>query len=130
MNLLRIRVKVFLFSFLKQGTYYFIESNDKIRGFLEKKAEFNENNEKSKMIYHKIGHALHVLNDTFQAATYSDATKSILKQFDYKRPVVCQSMYIFKQPFIGGEIRAHQDASYLYADPIEMVGFWIALEGF
>jgi phytanoyl-CoA hydroxylase len=51
-----------------------------------------------------------------------------LKQFDYKRPVVCQSMYIFKPPFIGGEIRAHQDASYLYADPIEMVGFWIALE--
>ena len=54
-------------------------------------------------------------------------------------------MYIFKQPFIGGEskcfklwglvfdilyhaVRAHQDASYLYADPIKMVGFWIALE--
>jgi F0F1-type ATP synthase alpha subunit len=43
---------------------------------LEKKAEINENNEKSRVIYHKIGHALHVLNDVFQTATYSDATKA------------------------------------------------------
>lgn len=60
---------------MKQGTQYFLESNNKIRGFLETKAEFNQNNEKSKLIYHKIGHALHVLNPVFQSATYNDATK-------------------------------------------------------
>ena len=60
---------------LKQCTQYFLESNDKIRGFLEAKAEFNKTNEKSKNIYHKIGHALHVLNPVFKSASYGDATK-------------------------------------------------------
>jgi phytanoyl-CoA hydroxylase len=37
-------------------------------------------------------------------------------------------MYIFKQPRIGGEVRWHQDASYLISDPPSVVGFWVALE--
>ena len=37
-------------------------------------------------------------------------------------------MYIFKQPRIGGEVRWHQDASYLISNPSSVVGFWVALE--
>ena len=39
-----------------------------------------------------------------------------------------QSMYIFKQPHIGGEVGCHQDATFLYTDPMTVTGFWFALE--
>jgi phytanoyl-CoA hydroxylase len=39
-----------------------------------------------------------------------------------------QSMYIFKQPHIGGEVVCHQDATYLYTEPTSVLGFWFALE--
>jgi phytanoyl-CoA hydroxylase len=37
-------------------------------------------------------------------------------------------MYIFKQPHIGGEVGCHQDAPFLYTDPISVTGFWFAIE--
>jgi phytanoyl-CoA hydroxylase len=37
-------------------------------------------------------------------------------------------MYIFKQPRIGGEVRWHQDASYLRSLSSPVVGMWLALE--
>jgi phytanoyl-CoA hydroxylase len=37
-------------------------------------------------------------------------------------------MYIFKQPKIGGEVTCHQDATFLYTQPIESAGLWFALE--
>ena len=37
-------------------------------------------------------------------------------------------MYIFKQPHIGGEVGCHQDATFLYTDPITVTGFWFAIE--
>jgi phytanoyl-CoA hydroxylase len=37
-------------------------------------------------------------------------------------------MYIFKQPHIGGEVGCHQDATFLYTDPISVTGFWFAIE--
>jgi phytanoyl-CoA hydroxylase len=39
-----------------------------------------------------------------------------------------QSMYICKQPRIGGEVGCHQDATFLYTDPITVTGFWFAIE--
>ncbi|HEX5833931.1 MAG TPA: phytanoyl-CoA dioxygenase family protein, partial [Pyrinomonadaceae bacterium] len=39
-----------------------------------------------------------------------------------------QSMYIFKQPNIGGEVTCHQDSTFLYTDPINIAGLWFALE--
>ena len=43
-------------------------------------------------------------------------------------PVILQSMYIFKQPHIGGEVTCHQDATFLYTEPMSVTGFWFALE--
>ena len=39
-----------------------------------------------------------------------------------------QSMYIFKQPGIGGKVGAHQDGTFLYTKPQSVVGMWYALE--
>jgi len=43
-------------------------------------------------------------------------------------PKVVQSMYIFKQPYIGGEVGAHQDGAFLYTEPQSVLGFWWALD--
>jgi phytanoyl-CoA hydroxylase len=43
-------------------------------------------------------------------------------------PQVWQSMYIFKQPGIGGEVGWHQDASFFETTPITVTTFWFALE--
>ncbi|MDC0226744.1 phytanoyl-CoA dioxygenase family protein, partial [Alphaproteobacteria bacterium] len=45
-----------------------------------------------------------------------------------ENPLLIQSMYIFKQPNIGGEVVCHQDSTFLYTEPDTVVGFWIALE--
>jgi len=37
-------------------------------------------------------------------------------------------MYIFKQPRIGGEVSCHQDATFLYTEPLRVIGLWFALE--
>jgi phytanoyl-CoA hydroxylase len=42
--------------------------------------------------------------------------------------VLWQTMYIFKQPGIGGEVRWHQDATYLSTAPPSVVGLWVAVE--
>jgi phytanoyl-CoA hydroxylase len=39
-----------------------------------------------------------------------------------------QSMYIFKQPHIGGEVGCHQDSTFLWTDPLTVTGFWFAIE--
>ena len=90
---------------------YFLTSTDKIRPFLEKRAsEILEKSENSpgdegsrKKIFNKIGHALHALNPVFKEVTFSSNVKDLFKSMGYEKPVVCQSMYIFKQPYIGGE---------------------------
>jgi hypothetical protein len=63
------------------ASWYFITSNDKIRPFLEQKA--NEVIEKSKLNgqYHKrnifcrIGHAIHALSPVFKEATFNQKAK-------------------------------------------------------
>ncbi|CAD5171992.1 unnamed protein product [Musa acuminata subsp. malaccensis] len=52
----------------------------------------------------------------------------MLCSLDYKRTVVIQSMYIFKQPGISGEAVPHQDNSFLFTDPPSCTGLWLALE--
>jgi phytanoyl-CoA hydroxylase len=43
-------------------------------------------------------------------------------------PQLLQSMYIFKQPHIGGEVVCHQDSSYIRSTPHTCMGLWVALE--
>ncbi len=43
-------------------------------------------------------------------------------------PRLLQSMYIFKQPWIGGEVACHTDHSYLWTEPRSVIGFWFAID--
>lgn len=76
----------------------------------------------------KMGHALHDLDPVFDAFSRTDQLANLCRQLGMVRPLLMQSMYIFKQPGIGGEVRCHQDATFLYTQPQNMLGLWFALE--
>lgn len=76
----------------------------------------------------KFGHAMHDLDPVFERFTYTPRLAAVAADVGLVDPLVLQSMYIFKQPGIGGEVGCHQDATFLYTDPITVTGFWFALE--
>ncbi|XP_062409991.1 phytanoyl-CoA dioxygenase domain-containing protein 1 [Sardina pilchardus] len=110
---------------------YFITSGDKIRFFFEKgvfddKGEFIVPRERS---LNKVGHALHAYEPLYERITHSERVQGLAKKLGLQSPVILQSMYIFKQPGIGGEVTPHQDATFLYTEPLgRVIGLWIALE--
>ncbi|XP_077778508.1 phytanoyl-CoA dioxygenase domain-containing protein 1 isoform X2 [Podarcis muralis] len=110
---------------------YFLTSGDKIRFFFEKgvfdgKGDFLVPKEKA---VNKIGHALHAYDSTFKQITHSSDVQVLARKLGFENPVVVQSMYIFKQPGIGGEVTPHQDATFLHTEPLgRVIGLWIALE--
>ncbi|XP_072394960.1 phytanoyl-CoA dioxygenase domain-containing protein 1 homolog [Diabrotica undecimpunctata] len=109
---------------------YFLDSGDKIAYFYEEGA-LGPNGEllvEPENSLNKIGHALHELNPVFKKHTFSEKIKEAAFQLGFEEPVIPQSMYIFKNPKIGSEVTAHQDASYLHTDPLKVAGFWIALD--
>ncbi|MEM7044866.1 MAG: phytanoyl-CoA dioxygenase family protein [Pseudomonadota bacterium] len=109
---------------------YFLDSGDKIRFFFEEEA-FNENGDlhqsKEKSI-NKVGHALHDLDPVFSSFSRAPALAELAGDIGIRSPLLLQSMYIFKQPRIGGEVICHQDATFLHTEPLSVVGFWFALE--
>lgn len=109
---------------------YFLTSGDKIRFFFEENA-FNADGtlkyEKEKSI-NKIGHALHDLDPVFDRFSRSDKVRALAKAIGLEQSYLLQSMYIFKQPNIGGEVTCHQDSTFLYTEPIDIAGLWFALE--
>ncbi|PWZ22407.1 Phytanoyl-CoA dioxygenase 1 [Zea mays] len=72
--------------------------------------------------------SLHELDSVFKKFSFSESVASLFSSLGYKRPAVIQSMYIFKQPGIGGEVVPHQDNTFLYTEPRTCTGLWLALE--
>ena len=76
----------------------------------------------------KIGHALHDREPLFDRFSRDARLAAIAADLGFTRPRLMQSMLIFKQPRIGGEVVWHQDASFLITEPNSVVGLWWALE--
>ena len=109
---------------------YFLTSGDKIRFFFEENA-FNPDRtlkQAKERSINKIGHALHDLDPVFDRFSRSDKIKQLSADLGIQNPLLLQSMYIFKQPNIGGEVTCHQDSTFLYTEPNDIVGLWFALE--
>ena len=109
---------------------YFLESGDKIRFFFEEDAflpdgRLKQSKERS---INKIGHALHEIDAVFSEFSRTAAIRQLIADLGIEGPLLLQSMYIFKQPKIGGEVTCHQDSTFLYTEPQDIVGLWFALE--
>lgn len=76
----------------------------------------------------KIGHAMHDVDDVFSSFSYTADLANVAADIGLADALALQSMYIFKQPHIGGEVGCHQDATFLYTDPMTVTGFWFAIE--
>ena len=109
---------------------YFLGSGDKIRFFFEENA-FNSDGtlrQSKEQSINKIGHALHDLDPVFDEFSRTNEIKQLVSDLRIDNPLLLQSMYIFKQPRIGGEVTCHQDATFLYTEPLKLAGLWFALE--
>jgi phytanoyl-CoA hydroxylase len=111
-----------IFSTRDQGharDLYFLESGGAVRFFFEEEAPDQIN---------KIGHALHDLDPVFDRVSHHPKLAALAQRLGLERPVLLQSMYIFKNPGIGGEVGWHQDATFLHTTPSTVTGFWMALD--
>ena len=109
---------------------YFLDSGDKVRFFFEEDAFLPDGTLKQskEQSINKIGHGLHEVDPVFKAFSYSAKILELVEDLKIEEPQLVQSMYIFKQPKIGGEVACHQDSTFLYNEPIDIAGLWFALE--
>ena len=103
---------------------YFQESGGAIRFFFEEEAT----DQPVPLALNKIGHALHDLDPVFDRVSRQPRLAELARALGLRQPLLLQSMYLFKQPHIGGEVGWHQDATYLHTRPSTVTGFWIALD--
>ena len=105
-------------------------SAGEVRCFFEEEAFDDEGRlvvDKSRAI-NKIGHALHDRDAVFDHFSRDPRLAALAADLGVIDPLLVQSMLIFKQPRIGGEVVWHQDASFLMTEPHSVIGLWWALE--
>ena len=109
---------------------YFLDSDNSVRCFFEEKAfdETGRLNQALELSINKIGHALHTQDPVFHDFCDHPGLDAIARGLGQDRPEIRQSMYIFKQPRIGGEVHWHQDGSFFYTVPNSVLTFWFALD--
>lgn len=114
----------------RASTREFLSSGDTTWCFFEEEAFGPDGvlRQAKELSINKIGHATHDLDPVFERFTYTPELAAVAHDLGLTDPLALQSMYIFKQPGIGGEVGCHQDATFLYTDPITVTGFWFAIE--
>jgi phytanoyl-CoA hydroxylase len=108
----------------------FLASGSDIWCFFEEEAFDSEGGLRTakELSINKIGHAMHDLDPTFERFSYTSKLAGVAADVGLADALALQSMYIFKQPLIGGEVGCHQDSTFLYTDPMTVTGFWFAIE--
>jgi phytanoyl-CoA hydroxylase len=109
---------------------YFLESGDTIRCFFEKDAFAADGRlrDQPHLSLNKLGHAMHDLDPVFDRFSRSPELASVARAIGLVDPRLLQSMYIFKQAHIGGEVLCHTDHTFLWTEPRSVVGFWFAID--
>ncbi len=108
----------------------FLASGSGVWCFFEERAfdEYGRLAQDKRLSINKIGHAMHDLDPVFEAFSYTRELADVAADLGLRDALALQSMYIFKQPHIGGEVGCHQDAAFLYTEPLTVTGFWFAIE--
>jgi phytanoyl-CoA hydroxylase len=109
---------------------YFLDSADRIHFFFEEEAFDDQGRlrQPKAQSINKIGHALHDLDPEFDRFSRTPELAALVAELGFDAPLLMQSMYIFKQHWIGGEVRCHQDLSFLHTGSQRLLGLWFALE--
>jgi len=109
---------------------YFLTSGTTIRCFFEEEAFDSAGALRvpKALAINKIGHALHDLDPVFARFSHDPRLHALVAALGVAEPRVYQSMYIFKQPHIGGVVNWHQDATFFATEPQSVVTLWFALE--
>jgi phytanoyl-CoA hydroxylase len=109
---------------------YFLDSATRSSCFFEEEAfdAAGHLKQAKALSINKIGHAMHDLDPVFDAFSRGAALHALAQDLGLAQPQLWQSMYIFKQPGIGGEVGWHQDATFFDSTPISVTTFWFALE--
>jgi phytanoyl-CoA hydroxylase len=109
---------------------YFLDSATRSSCFFEEEAFDAQGQLKQAkaLSINKIGHAMHDLDPVFAAFSRGTALDTVAHDLGLMQPQLWQSMYIFKQPGIGGEVGWHQDATFFHSTPVSVTTFWFALE--
>jgi phytanoyl-CoA hydroxylase len=114
----------------ERSSAYYRASGDKIRCFLED-GVVNERGalrRPKQLSVAKMGQAMHVNDPVFERFSFDARLHDLVVALGFERPLVYQSMYLFKQPHIGSETLWHHDAPYRAARPLAVVTLWFALE--
>jgi phytanoyl-CoA hydroxylase len=101
---------------------WFLESGGEVRAFLE--AERDEGRPR----VNKLGHALHDRLPRFGRFSRDPRLAELVAELGVVQPLLLQSMVILEHPRVGGAVPAHQDATYLYTEPVSVIGLWFALD--
>lgn len=112
------------------NTEEFFRSATRVHGFLEAEAVDGQGalTVPRRVALNKLGHALHDHLPAFKALARSELIRQAFTVGGLGETSIDQSMAILKPPRIGGDVRWHQDASYLLTRPSRVVGVWVALE--
>ena len=114
----------------RDGDEWFLGSDTRVRCFFEEEALDAKGRLTRPLAQavNKIGHALHDLDPVFEPFSHGADLADLAADLGQSAPQIWQSMLICKQPAIGGAVRWHQDASYLFCETGHVLGFWFALE--